>query len=83
MCKYTADKLLIPWPNAVEETTRTCYKVKRLPKAKWPARQFLPIPPECLEEVTPGDCVDMEGLGLAPLSNPWWLSIYTTARSPP
>ena len=33
MCKCAA-KLVIPWSNAVTETTMSCYKGKMLPKAK-------------------------------------------------
>ncbi|KAK6302052.1 hypothetical protein J4Q44_G00281050 [Coregonus suidteri] len=51
-CKPAVDKLVIPWPNAVGETTTSHYEGKRLPKAKQAARQFLPVFPECLEEVT-------------------------------
>lgn len=33
------------------ETSVSHYEGKRLPKAKWAARQHLPIVPECLEEI--------------------------------
>ncbi|KAI7792538.1 hypothetical protein IRJ41_018919, partial [Triplophysa rosa] len=43
--------LNIPWPTVVVETAKSRYEGKRLPRAKWAARQLLLIFPELLEEV--------------------------------
>lgn len=46
VCKRAVNKLVIPWPIAVAETTTSRYEGKMLPKAKRAARQFLPVFPE-------------------------------------
>ncbi len=51
VCKRAAEKLNIPWPTVVAETTKSRYESKRLPRAKRAARQLLPVFPELLEEL--------------------------------
>lgn len=43
--------LNMSWPKVQAETSISHCEEKRLPKAKRPARQVLPIFPECLEEI--------------------------------
>ena len=52
VCKRSANKLVIPWPNVLAATTTSRYEVSGYPKIKWENRQLLPVFPECLEEVT-------------------------------
>ncbi len=51
VCKCAAEKLKIPWPTVVAETAKSRYEVKRLPRAKWAARQLLPVVIELLEKL--------------------------------
>ena len=51
VCKRAADRLAIPWPAVVAETTRSRYEGKKLPLAKSATRQLLPVFPELLDEV--------------------------------
>ncbi len=51
VCKRAADRLAIPWPAVVAETTRSHYEGKKLPLPKSATKQLLPIFPELLDEV--------------------------------
>jgi len=48
MCKRAAEKLEVPWPVAVAETTRSRYEGKRFPLARSAVKQLLPVFPELL-----------------------------------
>ncbi|XP_024141773.2 uncharacterized protein LOC112154824 [Oryzias melastigma] len=52
VCRRAAAKLGVEWPETPTETPVSRYEGKRLPKAKSPGRQLLPVFPECLEEAT-------------------------------
>lgn len=51
VCKRAADRLGIPWPVIVTETSRSRYEGKKLPLAKSAMKQVLPVFPELLDEV--------------------------------
>ena len=52
VCKRAAERLAIPWPAVVAETTRSRYEGKTLPLAKSATKQVVPVFPELLDEVT-------------------------------
>lgn len=51
MCKPTAARLDVPWPAAVAEAHRSCYKGKKLLLARIATKQPLPVFPKLLEEL--------------------------------
>lgn len=52
MCKHVAAQLDITWPVAVVETPRSRYEGKKLPLARSPPKQPLPVFPELPEELS-------------------------------